>query len=37
MFLFVNVQDFKYEKGAQIYSCYGSRTNQFLLENYGFC
>ena len=26
-FIFVNVQDFSYTSGSQIFSCYGSRTN----------
>ena len=35
-FCFVNVQDQPVQAGTQIFSCYGSRTNMFLLENYGF-
>jgi len=26
-----------YEKGQQVFHCYGRRTNRFLLVNYGFC
>ena len=26
-----------YEKGQQVFHCYGRRTNRFLLLNYGFC
>ena len=25
------------QKGSQAMNCYGSRTNDFLLVNYGFC
>jgi hypothetical protein len=35
-FCFVNVQSKTITQGSQIFSCYGSRTNMFLLENYGF-
>mmetsp|Transcript_16030 Transcript_16030/g.15450 ORF Transcript_16030/g.15450 Transcript_16030/m.15450 type:complete len:201 (+) Transcript_16030:607-1209(+) len=26
-----------YQKGDQLFNCYGRRTNRFLLLNYGFC
>ena len=36
-FTFVNKDRKTFEKGDQVFYCYGNRTNKFLLLNYGFC
>lgn len=36
-FVFVNNERQAIQKGQQVYYCYGSRSNRFLLLNYGFC
>ena len=36
-FVLVNNNRATFEKGDQVYYCYGNRSNRYLLVNYGFC
>ena len=36
-FTYVNKDRKSFDKGDQVYYCYGNRSNKFLLINYGFC
>ena len=35
--MLVNNNRMTFEKGDQVYYCYGNRSNRYLLINYGFC
>ena len=36
-FIFANEMRRPMKKGTQAWNCYGNRTNEYLLVNYGFC